>query len=144
LDRREDVASCRAYLRVSEDPIVGSNQTSGALEVRVEAEFEQLVPSTLEGAACEVWLARSGRSIVRRFKLVKAACLLFETKRNTVVAAHITGATDVDADRVALMLYNAKGSLADAYDAIGNKQRDIGPHFPFEDAHVWMEKKGFL
>jgi hypothetical protein len=72
----EDVVSCRAYLRVSEDPIVGSNQTSGALEVRIEAEYEQLVPSTLEGAAREVCLACSGRSIVRRFKRIKAACVV--------------------------------------------------------------------
>jgi hypothetical protein len=140
----EDVASCRAYLRVSEDPVVGSNQTSGALEARVGAEFEQLVPSTLAGAAREVRLARSGRSIVRRFKLIKAACLALESKRNIVVAARITGATDVDVERVALMLYNAKGFLADAYDAIGSKEHDIGPNFPFEESRVWMEEKGFL
>jgi hypothetical protein len=140
----EDVASCRAYLRVSEDPIVGSNQTSSALEDLVGAEFERLVPSTLEGAAREVWLARSGRSVVRRFKLIKAACLAFESKRNTAIAAHITGSTDADVDRVALMLYNAKGTIADAYDAIGNKDRDVGPHFPFKEARLWMEEKGYL
>jgi hypothetical protein len=78
---------------------------------------------------------------VRRFKLIKAACLALESKRNIVVAARITGATDVDVNRVALMLYNAKGSLADAYDAIGNKEHDIGPNFPFEEARVWMEEK---
>jgi hypothetical protein len=50
----------------------------------------------------------------------------------------------VDVDRVALRLYNAKGSLADAYDAIGNKELDIAPHFPFEEARVRMEEKGFL
>jgi hypothetical protein len=131
-------------LRIRDDPIVGSNQTSGALEAEVEAEFAQVVPSTLVGAARQVWLARSRRSIVRGFKLIKAACLSLESKRNIVVTAHITGATDVNVDRVALMLYNATGSLADAYDAIGNKERDIGLHFPFEEARVWMEEKGFL
>jgi hypothetical protein len=50
------------------------------------------------------------------------------------------GATDVDVERVALMLYNAKGSLVDAYDAIGNKERDIGPHFPFEEARIGREE----
>jgi hypothetical protein len=59
-----------------------------------------------------------------------------------VAAAHVTGATDVD--RVALMLYSAKCSLADAYDAIGNKKRDVGPHFPFEEPRLRMEEKGFL
>jgi hypothetical protein len=108
------VASCRAYLRVSEDPIVGSNQTSATLEDRVGAEFERLVPTSLVGAAREVWLGRSGRSVVRRFKLIKAASLAFESKRRTTIAARITGVTDADEYRVALMLYNAKGSVVDA------------------------------
>jgi hypothetical protein len=55
---------------------------------------------------------------------------------------HITGATDVDVDRVAMMPYNATGSLADAYDAIGNKERDIGPHFPFEEAALVDVREG--
>jgi hypothetical protein len=79
-----------------------------------------------------------------RVRVTHNTCLAIESKRNTVVAAHITGGTDVDVDRVAQMLYDAKGSLADAYDAIGNKERDIGPHFSFEETRVWMEEKGFL
>jgi hypothetical protein len=144
LDRSRGHCVMSAYLRVSEDPIVGSNQTPGALEERVGAEFERLVSSTLKGSAREVWLARSGRSVVRRFKHMKAACLAFESKRNTPVAAHIKGATDMDVDRVELMLYNAKGSLADAYDAIRNKDRGVGLHFPFKEACLWMEEQGVV
>jgi hypothetical protein len=140
----EDVASCLAYLRVSEDPIVGSNQTAATLEDRVGAEFERLVPTSLEVAAREVWLARSGQSVVRRFKLIKAASRAFKSKRRTNIAARITGATEADEYRVGLMLYNGKGSLEDAYDAIGNKDRDNGPPFPFEEARLWLEEKGFF
>jgi hypothetical protein len=134
----------RVSSRIREDPRVGSNQTSGALEVQVEAAFAQVVPSTLEGVARAVWMAHGGCAIVHSFKLIKAAYLSLESTRNAMVAAHITGATDVDVDRVAMMLYNAKGSLVDAYDAIGNKERVIGPHFSFEEARMRMEEKGFL
>jgi hypothetical protein len=75
---------------------------------------------------------------------MKAESLAFESKRRTTIAARITGATDADEYRVGLMLYYAKGSLADAFDAIGNKDRDIGPPFPFEEAQLWLEEKGFL
>jgi hypothetical protein len=46
-------------------------------------------------------------------------------------------------ERVALLLYNSKCSIADAYDAIGNKNLDIGPYFPFNEARLWMEEKGY-
>jgi hypothetical protein len=46
----------------------------------------------------------------------------------------------MDVDGVALMLYNAKGSLADVYDAVGNKDRDVGPH----RSAPWMEEKSFV
>jgi hypothetical protein len=42
------------------------------------------------------------------------------------------------------MLYNAKGYLADTYDAIGNEDRDIDPPFPFEEARLWMEENDFV
>jgi hypothetical protein len=64
----EDVASCRAYARVSLDSIVGSNQTSASLEARVGAEFQRMIPDAVTSSARAVWSARSGRSVVRRFK----------------------------------------------------------------------------
>jgi hypothetical protein len=75
LERRGGRCAMSPYLCVSEEGIVGSNQTSGAFEIRIGTEFEGLMHSTLEGAAREVWLARSGRSIVRRIRLLSAACL---------------------------------------------------------------------
>jgi hypothetical protein len=39
----EDVASCRAYARVSLDSVVGSNQTSASLEARVGAECQRMM-----------------------------------------------------------------------------------------------------
>jgi hypothetical protein len=102
-----------------------------------------LVPTSLEDAVREVWLARSWRSVVRWFKLIKAASLAFESKRRTTIAARITGATDADKYRVGLMLYNAKGSLADANDAIGNKDRDIGHLSRLKKRACGWRKKGF-
>jgi hypothetical protein len=110
----EDVASCRAYARVSLDSVVGSNQTSASLEARVGAEFQRMMPDAVTGSARAVWSARSGRSVVRRFKVVKAACLKYRSKRRTVVAARLSGCSVDDVERVSLMLYNDKGTMANA------------------------------
>jgi hypothetical protein len=69
------IAPRRAQLCVSADAIEGPTQASGAFEIRVGAEFERLVHSPLEGAARDVCLVRRGRSIVRRIRPLKAACL---------------------------------------------------------------------
>jgi hypothetical protein len=69
----EDVASCRAYARVSLDSVVGSNQTSARLEARVGAEFQRMMPDAVTGSARAVWSARSGRSVVGRFKVLKSS-----------------------------------------------------------------------
>jgi hypothetical protein len=61
----EDVASCRAYARVSLASVVGSNQTSASLEARVGAEFQRMMPDAVTGSARAVWSARSGLSVVR-------------------------------------------------------------------------------
>jgi hypothetical protein len=47
----EDVASCRAYARVSLDSVVGSNLTSASLEARVGAEFQRMMPDAVTGSA---------------------------------------------------------------------------------------------
>jgi hypothetical protein len=110
----EDVASCRTYARVSLDSVVGSNQTSATLEARVGAEFQRMMPDAVTGSARAVWSARPGRSVVRRFKVVKAACLKNRSKRRTVVAPRLSGCSVHDVERVSLMLYNDKGTMANA------------------------------
>jgi hypothetical protein len=100
----EDVASCRSYARVSLDGVVGSNQTSASLEARVGAEFQRMMPDAVTGSARAVWNARSGRSVLRRFKVVKAACLIYRRKRRTVVAARLSGCSVDDVERVSLMI----------------------------------------
>jgi hypothetical protein len=93
---------------------VGSNQTSASLEARVGAEFQRMMPDAVTGSAQAVWSARSGRSVVRCFKVVKAACLKYRSKRRTVVAARLSGCSVDDVERVSLMLYNDKGTMANA------------------------------
>jgi hypothetical protein len=140
----EDVASCRAYARVSLDSVVGSNQTSASLEARVGAEFQRMMPDAVTGSARAVWSARSGRSVVRRFKVVKAACLKYRSKRRTVVAARLSGSSVDDVERVSLMLYNDKGTMANAYDVAKNSEHEVGLPFAFSDAMSWLESNGCL
>ncbi len=100
----ENVATCRAFTCVSVDSIVGSNQSSGKLEVRVCDAFQSPVPETVRGQARVVWLARTPRSIVRRYKTVKTACLKYSSKRPIVDAAQLTGFTPPDLEAVTRML----------------------------------------
>jgi hypothetical protein len=59
-------------------------------------------------------------------------------------APHITGAVDVDLDRVALVLYNAKVSLEDAYDATGNKECYVASIFHSRKRACRWRRTGFF
>jgi hypothetical protein len=52
--------------------------------------------------------------VVRRFKVVKEACLKYRSKRRTVVPERLSGCSVDDVERVSLMLYNDKGTMANA------------------------------
>lgn len=110
----EDIACCRSYLRVSEDPLVGANQGKEVFEARVQVQFARLVPEEADAKQNEIRFARSGRSVVHRYKQIKTACMELDGKRRMVVAANLTGAPEDDVDGVTLMIYNGKGTLADA------------------------------
>jgi hypothetical protein len=140
----EDVASCRASARFSLDSVVGSNQTSASLEARVGAEFQRMMPDAVTGSARAVWSARSGRSVVRRFKVVNAAFLKYRIKWRTVVAARLSGCSVDDVERVSLVLYNGKGTMANAYDVANNWKHEVGPPFAFSDAMSRLESNGCL
>jgi hypothetical protein len=138
------VASCRAYARASLDSVVGSNQTSASLEARVGAEFQRMMPDAVTDSARAVWSARSGRLVVRRFKVMKAACLKYRSKRRTVVAARLSRCSVDDVERVSLMLYNDKGTMAIACDVAKNSEHEVGLPFEFSDAMSWLESNGCL
>jgi hypothetical protein len=107
-------------------------------------EFQRMMPDAVTGSARAVWSARSGRSVVRRFKVVKAACLKYRSKRRTVVAARLSGCSVDDFERVSLVLYNNKGTMANAYDVAKNSEHEVGPPFAFSDAMSWLESNGCL
>lgn len=140
----EDEGCCRAFLRASEDPIVGANQKMADLEKLVEDEFRALMPDDSTETARAQWASRGGRPIVRRYKQVKAGCLALASKHKVAVAAQISGATSADLERVALMLYNDKCSLSDAYNLLNDEKRDIGPPFPYPSARQWLQSSGVL
>jgi hypothetical protein len=123
---------------------MGSNQTSASLEARFGAEFQRMMPDPVTGSARAVWRARSGRSVVRRFNVVKAACLKYRSKRRTVVAARLIGCSIDYVERVSLMLYNNKGMMANAYDVAKNSEHEVGPPFAFSDAMLRLESNGCL
>jgi hypothetical protein len=75
---------------------------------------------------------------------VKAACLKYRSKRRTVVAARLSGYSVDDVERVSLMLYNDKGTMANAYDVAKNSEHEVGPQFAFSDAMLWLESNGCL
>ncbi|GAB0497745.1 hypothetical protein MMPV_009082, partial [Pyropia vietnamensis] len=128
----------------SEDPMVGANQKLSTLEMSVEREFRAIMPEGITVTARVQWISRGGRPIVRRYKLIKAACLALASKIKVAAAANISGATTADIERVALMLYNGSGTLADTYNVLKDEKRDIGPAFPFASAREWLEGNGIL
>jgi hypothetical protein len=42
------------------------------------------------------------------------------------------------------MLYNDKGTMANAYDVAKNSEHEVGPPFAFADAMSWLESNGCL
>jgi hypothetical protein len=140
----EDVASCRAYVTLSLDSIVGSNQTSVTLEARVGTEFQRMMLDVVIGTARLVWSARSVRSVVRRFKVVKEASFKYRSKRQTVLAARLSFCSAGDIERVSQMLLNEKGTMANAYDLENITERDVGPPYAFTYSMTWLEGNGCL
>lgn len=127
---REDVTCCRLFVSVSEDSVVGTQQILATLEGRVESAFKRIIPPAVIGTGLSVWLARSGRFIVHRFKLLKASCLKYQCKLRLVISASMSGVCETDVSRVAQMLYNGNGTMVGAYKCVKDTDYSVGPVFP--------------
>ena len=138
----EEVAACRAALRASENPIVGADQKKETFESRVHDEFCRLIP---KGDGEAKWPSRSPRAVLRQWKSVKAACLKMYSRLETVRAADLTGEpTERDIWRVAVMMFNKRGSLGDAYSVLKDESFPICPEFPHKAAFYFLDSTSVL
>lgn len=141
----EEVAACRAALRVGERPIVGASQKKEALEQRMRKEFLTFIPddATQEGRAR--WMSRAARAIGKQRKNLRAACIKMRARAEVVRASDLSGdPSKGDMWRAALLLRNGKGELSDAYQAISDKPYDIGPKLPREGSYKHLDKLNAL
>lgn len=121
----EDVLIARAYVRVTEDPIIGSEQKGGTFHDRVHAEYVVTKPS-------HIVHTRTSSSIQNRLKLISKQVRRFSTAYNTAKDCKPSGTSADDVIRIATGLFNGK-PMKVATD-------DPGKPFQFFDAWEIMRK----
>ncbi|PXF41967.1 hypothetical protein BWQ96_08321 [Gracilariopsis chorda] len=114
----EDVVLAKAWVRVSEDPIVGSEQKGNTFYTKVWNEYKQAKPGELP--LCPL------ASTSTRVKTILKHCVRFSACHSTVAGSQPTVVNDADIIRITTALFNGK--------KIKEPQEDIGRPFKFLDA----------
>ena len=143
--QEEEVTLCRAALRVIECPLVGTDQKQHQFDAGVREDFVSLAPQGSDADGPSRWRDRPARAAVMQWKSIKASCMKFYSAFSLVERAGLSGdPSEEELRRVALMFYNKKGTLADAYEAIRDASKDIGPKFPHESSYAFLSSRGVL
>lgn len=112
---KEDIAVVRAWLNVSEDPVVGSDQKASQFYERVaEIYNDRLKPSHCS--------TRNALSLRRRFDCIKANCVRFSACYSAVKRLKPTGVSYSDIIRLATASFN-KVKVAHPSDNTGRTFR---------------------
>lgn len=114
----EDVSLARAWVRVSEDPVVGSEQKSTTFYDKIWNEYKAMKPADLA--------VRPVASVTSRIKLIIKQCVRFSACHSTVLASKPTGVNETDILRLSIALFNGK--------KIKSPDEDIGKPFKFQAA----------
>eukprot|EP00173_Palmaria_palmata_P000808 Plantae.Rhodophyta-Palmaria_palmata.ctg14079.p1 GENE.Plantae.Rhodophyta-Palmaria_palmata.ctg14079~~Plantae.Rhodophyta-Palmaria_palmata.ctg14079.p1 ORF type:complete len:321 (+),score=54.91 Plantae.Rhodophyta-Palmaria_palmata.ctg14079:28-963(+) len=133
----ESLLACKAFVRVSEDPVVGNGRKFSQLVKAVQSHYETLVRDRLEAddvgksignTLCEV--VRTGEAIIKRYKKIRKACLEFEGCIKQVWTLKPTGdPTNDDVERAATAVLNGEADPAQMYSFNGGGE--LGNDFPF-------------
>ena len=116
----------RAWVRVCQDPIIGTEQKSQAFYERIEAVFNRL-----RSTASELRTADSAKA---RCRLLHKCCMKFNGSVPSVHLAKPTGVSDVDIEKVATILYNSV-KMSSATEECGRI---------FKSLNAWRLLKGHL
>ncbi|PXF45074.1 hypothetical protein BWQ96_05176 [Gracilariopsis chorda] len=109
----EDVVLAKAWVHVSEDPNVGSEQKGNTFYTKVWNEYKQAKPGELP--------LRPLASTSIRVKTILKHCVRFSACHSTVVGSKPTGVNDAETIRMTTSLFKGK--------KINDPQEDIGRPF---------------
>lgn len=116
----EDACMARAWITVSEDAVVGSEQKGDVFFRSVHDLYvNKFKPPSKP--------YRSFESVKKRTKLIVKSCTAFAACSARIIRAKPSGANEADYRRLATALYNER--------EIKNEDDDPGPPFKFEDAY---------
>ncbi|XP_047313728.1 uncharacterized protein LOC124917316 [Impatiens glandulifera] len=115
----EDILLCRVYIEISEDPVVGINQTSDRLWSRIEEAFN--------GERLEHWEIRTKRSMQARLDTIQKAARRLNACIKQIENMHQSGASNED------IMFKAK--------VLFTKDSKFKAGWKFD--HVWNIVKNF-
>lgn len=116
----EDSCLARAWVHVSENPVIGSEQTGNTFYEKIRAHYMQMKPEAIP--------ARPLASITTRVKLIVKNCVRFSACHSAVVRSRPTGVSDDDIIRISTALFNNK-KIKEPTDDIGK---------PFKFLQSWL------
>lgn len=136
----ESLFACKAFVRVSEDPVRGNGRKYEVFASQVLAAYEVLTRDFLDtdnrreldkAALMSASATRTGDAIIQRYKRVRKTCLEFEACVQQIRACKPTGdPTEEDVSRAATAVLNGKAEPRDMYNFF-NGAGDPGKPFQF-------------
>jgi hypothetical protein len=150
----ESLWACKAFVRASENPIVGNGQTATDFSMRIKRRWSEIVSDAQETSKTSDVVpssapTRTGDAILQHFRKVRKDCIKFFALTQQVKEMKPTGEPRrLDLERVATALWNAKGDdkkssavKQSMYEYIGDEPnvKDPGPRFKFMHAYKYLE-----
>lgn len=111
----EDEAITKAYILVSGDPIVGSDQKCGTYYDRIYAAYQEKKPDSAQ--------LRKQSSVETRCRTIQRECTRFSAIFSRVKQMKRSGANETDEVRLATALFNNR--------EVEHPNEDVGPKFRF-------------
>lgn len=118
----EDRAICKAWLDVSQDPIVSVNQKNDTMYARILLKFKDICAT--DGVAGEDYKSRTAQAIKSRWAKISRAVSKFVGYLSTIEKENQSGASPTDMVQNACVLYtrkeNAPFSVMHCYEILHN------------------------
>jgi hypothetical protein len=150
----ESLWACKAFIRASENPIVGNGQTATDFAKRIKCRWSDIISDAEETSKTSDVVpssapTRTGEAILQHFRKVRKDCIKFFALNQQVKEMKPTGEPRrVDFERIATALWNTKGDDKKSsavkqrmYDYIGDEPnvKNPGPRFRFMHAYKYLE-----
>jgi hypothetical protein len=150
----ESLWACKAFIPVSENPLVGNGQTATVFALSIKRRWSDIISDSQESVKTSYLLppfapTRTGDAILQHFRKVRKDCIKFFALTQQVKEMKSTGETRAaDFDRIATALWNAKGDDKKAsavkrsiYEYIGDEPnvKNRGPRFRFMHAYKYLD-----